>query len=343
LYDPATGAWTFTGNLKARRYWHTATPLQNGKVLVAAGTDSGDLEYVLSSAELFDPITGAWSETGSLLSGRVSFTATPLPNGNVLVSGGYLPLPPTNVSTAELYDPVTGKWRATGGLNIARGSHTATLLANGQVLISGGGRYSGAIPNLTYAEVGGSERYDPDRATWVSADKLNVAREGNTATLLANGQVLIAGGIVQGINYPGATLDSAEIYSPTPAIDASFSGSWFDPAQSGHGLMVEVLSDNRFLALWFAFNPEGNQQSWFGGVGTYSGNTATITAVALPTGGSWIPNFDPAKIVRNPWGTLKFTFTDCDHGKVDFVSTNGYGSGSMNLLRLTMPAGLSCP
>jgi hypothetical protein len=107
--------------------------------------------------------------------------------------------------------------------------------------------------------------------------------------------------------------------------------------------MLEVLSDQRLLALWFAFNPQGNQQAWFGGVGTYSGNIATITDVALPTGGRWIPNFDPNTIARNPWGTLTFTFSDCNHGKVDFTSVRGYGSGSMNLTRLTLPAGLTCP
>jgi len=104
-----------------------------------------------------------------------------------------------------------------------------------------------------------------------------------------------------------------------------------------------VLPDHRLLAMWFAFNPEGNQQAWFGGVGTYSVNTATISDVALPTGGRWIPNFDPNAIVRNPWGTLTLTFTDCNHGVAKFSSGRGYGSGSMNLLRLTQPAGLNCP
>jgi hypothetical protein len=127
------------------------------------------------------------------------------------------------------------------------------------------------------------------------------------------------------------------------SIGPGFTGSWFDPAQSGHGLMLEVLSDHRLLAMWFAFNPEGNQQAWFGGVGTYSGNTATISDVALPTGGRWIPNFNPDAIERKPWGTLTLTFSDCNHGKVDFSSVRGYGSGSMNLLRLTQPAGLTCP
>jgi hypothetical protein len=60
------------------------------------------------------------------------------------------------------------------------------------------------------------------------------------------------------------------------SIGPGFTGAWFDPAQSGHGLMVEVLSDNRFYASWFAFDPAG-KQAWFTGVGTYSGNTATVT------------------------------------------------------------------
>jgi hypothetical protein len=138
-------------------------------------------------------------------------------------------------------------------------------------------------------------------------------------------------------------FESNSVVSTGVSIGPAFTGSWFDPTQSGHGLMLEVLSDHRLLALWFSFNPEGNQQAWFGGVGTYSGNAATITDVALPTGGRWIPNFDQNAIVRNPWGTLTFTFSDCNHGKVDFSSVRGYGSGSMDLTRLTLPAGLTCP
>jgi plastocyanin len=131
--------------------------------------------------------------------------------------------------------------------------------------------------------------------------------------------------------------------APGFAIGAGITGAWYDPAQSGHGLFIEVLPNNRFLAAWFAYNPAGSAQAWFTGVGTYGGNTATITAVEQPTGGRWIPNFDPNQVVHNAWGTLTFNFTDCNHGKVDFNSVAGYGSGSMNLTRLTQPAGLSCP
>jgi len=134
----------------------------------------------------------------------------------------------------------------------------------------------------------------------------------------------------------GATIASAVDIGP------GFTGAWYDPQQSGHGLFLEVLPQNKLLAFWFTFNPEGTQQSWFGGVGSYSGDTATVP-VALTTGGRWIPNFDASKVVNNPWGTLTFTFSDCNSGRVDFASTYpGYGNNHMVLSRLTLPAGLTC-
>jgi FG-GAP-like repeat len=127
---------------------------------------------------------------------------------------------------------------------------------------------------------------------------------------------------------------------PAFAISSGMSGAWYDPAQSGHGMFVEILADNRFLVWWFAFDPEGNQ-AWFGGVGTYSGNTATVN-VERALGGRWIPNFNPANITRQNWGQLNFRFDSCLRGRVDFSSTTNFGSGSMELTRLTVPAGLVC-
>jgi hypothetical protein len=135
---------------------------------------------------------------------------------------------------------------------------------------------------------------------------------------------------------------SACAHASAVDIGPGFTGAWFDPQQSGHGLFLEVLPDKQLLAFWFTFTPDGTEQSWFGGVGPYSGNTASVP-VALTTGGRWIPNFDPSKRVDHPWGRLAFTFTDCDHGRVDFTSTYpGYGNNHMDLTRLTAPAGLTC-
>jgi hypothetical protein len=341
LYDPTNGTWSRTGDFKMARIG-PATRLQDSKVLVAGGLYN--IEFPpLASAELYDGATGTWDQTASLAIARYGNTMTLLQAGKVLVAGGGT-FDLVRMRSAELYDPLTRRWDTAGALGTARSGATATLLQNGKVLVVGGQE-----PQL-YG-MNDAELYDPVTATWAATGNLNVPRSHPTATLLRNGQVLIAGGDDAFRCQPQSpcsitALKSAELYGQAASpgfIGPAITGSWYDPAQSGHGLFIEVLSDNRFYASWFAFNPAGTQQAWFTGVGTYSGNTATIVGVEQPTGGRWIPNFDPNQVVHNAWGTLTFTFADCDHGKVDFNSVAGYGSGSMNLTRLTQPAGLSCP
>ena len=352
LYDPATGTWSSTGSLRVARYGHTATLLQDGRVLVAGGSDDGDLASTLDDAELYYPVTGTWSATGYLNTAVILHTATLLQTGKVLVAGGYVPTfpggfaAPISLNTAQLYDPVTGTWSDTGNLNAARSSHSATLLPNGAVLIAGGVVWRGRYPSIQAEDISTAEVFDAINANWTGGGNLNAARDRHTATLLPSGKVLVAGGNVVGPTFANTALNSAELYEnvvPPGTIGPGFTGAWYDPAQSGHGLFIEVLNNSRLLAWWFTFNPDGTQRAWFGGVGTYSGNTATITEVYQTTGGRWIPNFDPNRIVNNPWGTLAFTFTDCNHGKVDFNSVRGYGTGNMSLTRLTLPARLSCP
>lgn len=163
------------------------------------------------------------------------------------------------------------------------------------------------------------------------------------ATVPGNGQCL-----VPGRNLPRDPFDCLPEYSialdycdDCGTIGPWITGSWFDPEQSGHGLMIQVLPNNRIVATWLAFNPAGTEQAWFSGAGSYSGNTAII-AMQQPIGGRWIPNFNSDQVVLGSWGTLKFTFTDCKHGKVEFSAGAGYGTSSLNLTRLTVPAGLTC-
>jgi N-acetylneuraminic acid mutarotase len=150
--------------------------------------------------------TPTWSLTGNLNVGRDSHTATLLPNGRVLVAGGNN----TNgtLKSAELYDVATGTWSNTGSLNGGRAFHTATLLPNGKVLVVGG--FSCAPPPATCAYLNSVELYDPDMGLWTITGSLNTARGSHTATLLANGKVLVAAGATDGT---GALL-SAELYNP---------------------------------------------------------------------------------------------------------------------------------
>jgi hypothetical protein len=101
LYNPASGKWSATSSLASGRWGHSATPLTNGKVLVAAGWGSFN---ILTSAELYDPVSGTWSVTGSLANGRYDHTAALLLNGQVLVAGGYDgQLNNPTLASAELY------------------------------------------------------------------------------------------------------------------------------------------------------------------------------------------------------------------------------------------------
>lgn len=135
LYTPgASSPWTETGALVTARYDHAATLLQNGKVLVSGGlTGDGDSK----KSELYDPATGLWSPTGPLNVARARHTQTLLSDGRVLVVGGDNPTTTQGLASAELYDPATGLWTTAAAPSFAYSGHTATLLKQGTVLVVG--------------------------------------------------------------------------------------------------------------------------------------------------------------------------------------------------------------
>jgi N-acetylneuraminic acid mutarotase len=150
-YDPPSGKWILTGQLKVARDEHTATLLPNGQVLVAGGEAPNGTST--ATAELYNPATKSWTLTGSMNGDRLEHTAVLLSNGAVLVSGGNKQRAnsTTVLSSAELFNPATGAWTTTGSMNTARVGHSSTLLASGQVLSAGGA--SNAGNELTSAEL----------------------------------------------------------------------------------------------------------------------------------------------------------------------------------------------
>jgi N-acetylneuraminic acid mutarotase len=279
LYDPATGTWTATGNMRYARSSHTAILLPNGKVLVQAGVEQFDNNgmYRPVNAEMYDPTNGTWTATGPLpqLHGP---SVTLLPNGKVLLAGGQKNTDASgnNVviyASAELFDPASETYTATGSLVTPRIDHMATLLANGKVLVTGGRNSSGP---LTSAEL-----YDPANGTWTATGNISAVRNGSTATLLPNGKALLAGGS----NSNGA---SSELYDPA-------SGTWtatgsFNIARVGH---TAILLPNGKVLIAGGSNSSGfvtNAELYDPASGSWSvtGNLLTPrqwqTAALLPNG-----------------------------------------------------------
>ncbi len=157
LYDPGTGTFSLTGSLSTPHYAHTATLLPNGKVLIASGFTDLSLLTIVTTAELYDPVGGTFTLTGSLGAARAGHTATLLANGKALLAGGVNALPFDGLTSAELFDPATGSFSFTSSLTVGRQAHTATLLPNGKVLLTSGLTFN-AGPALSSAEL-----YSPDQ------------------------------------------------------------------------------------------------------------------------------------------------------------------------------------
>lgn len=220
LYDPGANTFSPTGRLATARGYHTATLLSDGRVLITGGgppgwpgSFTGITGPFLASAELYDPRTGTFSPTGSMATPREVHTATLLADGRVLITGGA-EFQARAVASAELYDPKTGTFSSTGSMTTARAFHTATLLADGRVLVAGGSPAAwGTTAHLASAEI-----YDPKSGTFTPTGPMTGGRDFNTATLLADGRVLFAGGSTGSQqDVPSAAhedVPTAEIYDP---------------------------------------------------------------------------------------------------------------------------------
>jgi hypothetical protein len=206
LFDPASGAFRPGPDMTVARMGHAAVVLRDKRVLLVGGWSGSS--GVTNTAEIYDPATHRFSRVGSMATSRGESTATLLQDGKVLVTGG-VDRSDRALSSAEIFDPVANSFSPAASMMLPRSQHTATLLRDGAVLIVGGG--SCDCPSKTvYNE---TELYQPSAGKFVLVGSLGTARYKHTAVLLADGNVLVAGGS-DAHDWRGQ-LDSAELYDPS--------------------------------------------------------------------------------------------------------------------------------
>jgi len=282
LYDPATGTWTGTGPTLVAHAYHTATLLSNGKVLVAGGTGS--------TAELYDPSSGTWTDTGAMNRARWYHTATLLTNGNVLVAGGdYNYLPAGVFPTAEVYNPLTGTWTSTTAMTTNRTSPSATLLPDGRVLLAGGwlmAQVQTNPPAYSSFSLTSAELYDPATGNWTATtNTMTEGRNDHTASLLPNGQVLLAGGFQNG---PG-DRDTLELFDPVTSAWITITNK-LNSARSHHTATLlpggKVFVAGGFSRNWVTNSTEvcDSANGTWANASALSFPRANHTATLLPNG-----------------------------------------------------------
>ena len=285
IYDPSIGTWSPAGEMELGRVEHTATLLRDGRVVVAGGVGA---QIPVQQVDIFDsntgrwvsgPFAGAWSTAPRLSIPRALHTATLLPNGEVLVTGGraLTEATPTFSNSAETYDPSTSSWSPAGGMSETRAGHSAVLMADGRVLVTGGLAVVAAGEERVTVYRDTAEIYDPETRTWSSIASMTEPRWAHTTTQLDDGRVLVAGG------DSGQRVATAELYDPSTG-EWSPTGSMEHPRGDHRAV---VLEDGRVLAVAGAgdsteiYDPFTGEWS---SAGTLSRRAVKPGVVTLPDG-----------------------------------------------------------
>jgi N-acetylneuraminic acid mutarotase len=238
-YNPSNGTWVAAGRLNLPRTQGSLVLLQDGRALATGGGIEGSPGWSsTASVELFDPTKGVWTIGPPMSVPRARHTATLLPSGDVLVTGGATTFhgnAGSVTASAQIFSPRTNTWRPAASMSIPRYVHQAALLANGRVLVAGGWSAT-SNSDVSKASV---EIYDPVANRWAAAGPLVTARAEFVMVRLPDGRLLA----VAGVDRSYHVMDSAELFDPG-------SGTWQLTGKLAEAKMwpaAVVLADGRVL------------------------------------------------------------------------------------------------
>ena len=281
---PPADSFTVVTNMNSPRSGHTATRLNDGRVLIAGGSPGlapAGITSVLATSELFDPASKSFAQSATMATSRFGHSAVRLLDGRVLVMGGTSDCNTvfcSQTATAELFDPATESFTSTGSMLSARTGFSATLLQDGRILVAGGfSRFCRG--SLSSCYLSSAELFDPASGTFSSTGSMTMPRSNATATELNNGMVLIAGG--QDNSGPLSTL---ELFDPAKGI-FTLAGNMLTPRRlhsavalsNGDVFLAGGNGDSSTLASTEVFEMSANQSTAAGSMTTPRANhTATL-------------------------------------------------------------------
>lgn len=187
IYEPRTGVSIVLPQRLPGRTNHSVTVGWGDRVVVAGGSEwRGNGWAVIDRVDVFQPYTRTWLRARPMLDRRTGHGAAALPDGRILVAGGYEG--PRLIASAEIYDPRTDRWERAAAMPLPRGDFTMSTLVDGRVLVAGGleGKDPVPSPRALY--------YDPRSDRWTDGPRHLADRVLHTSVALPNGDMLIIGG-----------------------------------------------------------------------------------------------------------------------------------------------------
>jgi alpha-tubulin suppressor-like RCC1 family protein len=186
-----------------------------------------------------------------------------------------------SVAYPALLDP---RWETTGAMGVARHEHTATRLSDGRVLVTGG---RSTTETAAGALLASAEIYDPTTRTWSSINGMpgpTAPRRLHSATLLTDGRVLVAGGIVPSgtttVTTDTAFLYDAGTWSSTGAMNVPRHEHTATRLGNGRVALIGGMNGTDVRSSASIYNPSTNAWTMAGTMPTgRRAHTATLLVV----------------------------------------------------------------